>query len=147
MKFTNMTCEELESLMLKYDVIIYGTCWTKVVGVEAASQEEAIQKAEDSVNLEELLSGPDCRFAEEVTGYLVDEQGDTNYDNSRQYGPNHLLVHLRTEKQRQLDRLRGQDAWAEFPGCPRDQWAREAGAQDTQIGYWDWVGQQIEQQG
>jgi hypothetical protein len=37
-----------------------------------------------------------------------------------------------------------EDAWAEMPGYPREDWRRAASDGDTQLGYWDWVKHVIE---
>jgi hypothetical protein len=29
--------------------------------------------------------------------------------------------------------------WAEYPGCPRDEWCSEAAKMETTLGYWEWV--------
>jgi hypothetical protein len=53
----------------------------KVHGVEAGSQEEAIRKAEESTDFDDLFNkAPDIEYAEEVAYYLVDEVGDEEYE-------------------------------------------------------------------
>ena len=77
----------------KYNVHLYAVVRVKVVDVEASSQEEAIAKAEDSVLLGRILNHerglPDnvecTEYAEEVVRYLVDEEGDEEYDKSKWY--------------------------------------------------------------
>jgi phosphoribosylanthranilate isomerase len=76
---------------MKYDVHIYATVRVKVCGVEAESQVEAIKNAEANTNLHELFpyktqaDGTETEYAEEVTGYLVDEHGDAEYSRTRYY--------------------------------------------------------------
>jgi hypothetical protein len=72
---------------MKYDVHIYATVRVKVCGVEANSQKEAIKKAEAQTDLYETLgeSGHGTEYAEEITGFLVDEEGDTEYQQTRSY--------------------------------------------------------------
>jgi len=72
---------------MKYDVHIYATVRVKVCGVEADSQAEAIKKAEAQTDLYDTLGEPGhgTEYAEEITGFLVDEDGDTEYHNTRYY--------------------------------------------------------------
>ena len=72
---------------MKYDAHIYATVRVKVCGVEANSQKEAIKKAENQTDLYETLgeSGHGTDYAEEITGFLVDEEGDTEYQRTRSY--------------------------------------------------------------
>jgi hypothetical protein len=68
---------------MKYDVHVFATIRVKVSDVEAESQEEAIKKAEDSIDFYDLLldvKGKDTEFAEEIGYYLVDEHGDRAED-------------------------------------------------------------------
>lgn len=86
--------------MAKHDVHIYVTCRVKVLNVEAANHQEAMEKAEAAASFYSLLPDEtsdhknrpttDCAiesggYAEEVTGFLVDEVGDTEYEKSRFY--------------------------------------------------------------
>ena len=76
---------------MKYDVHIFAVVRVKVEDVEADSQEEACKKAEQKTDLYRLFESfsPACRcdmeYAEEIQHFLVDEVGDTEYDNSRRY--------------------------------------------------------------
>ena len=64
----------------------------KVVDVEAGSQEEAIKRVRDQVNLNDLLNRSHqltnvehVEFEDEKAGYLIDEQGDDEHERSRFY--------------------------------------------------------------
>ena len=77
---------------MKYNVHIYATVRVKVLDVEANSQEEAITRVRDHVNLNDLLNRTHplsnvehVEFVDEITGYLVDEQGDEEHERSRFY--------------------------------------------------------------
>jgi hypothetical protein len=71
---------------MKYDVHIYATVRVKVCGVEANSQAEAMKKAEEQTDLYETIGNcPGTDYAEEITGFLVDEAGDTEYHKTRYY--------------------------------------------------------------
>jgi hypothetical protein len=85
--------------MPKYHVHVYATCRVKVWNVEAESQQAATQLAYDAA-VELLGMIPDSTseepprgecipefagYAEEVTSFLVDEDGDTEYANSQVY--------------------------------------------------------------
>ena len=77
---------------MKYNVHVYVTVRVRVLDVEATSQEEANKRVRDSVNLNDLMnrSHPlsnveDVEFVDEITGYLVDEQGDEEHERSRFY--------------------------------------------------------------
>ena len=71
---------------MKYYVHIYATCRTKVP-VEAESQQEAVKKA-NQLDMNALFdhnigSSNEVEFAEEVQDFLVDEEGDTIYEQSK----------------------------------------------------------------
>lgn len=44
----------------------------------------------------------------------------------------------------EVEMLRAGNPWCEHPQYPRDDWRFEAAANDTQLGYWEWVSHQIE---
>lgn len=82
-----------------YNVHAYAVVKVLICGVEAPTMEEAIKKSE-SVNLHSVLErkffSPEAAaearsaiayfdFADEITTYLVDEQGDSDYENSEWY--------------------------------------------------------------
>ena len=70
--------------MAKYDVRLYASTIVPILGVEAESQEEAIEKALDNTDLFSVIRQGGCtEYAEEVTDALVDEEGDKQYENSR----------------------------------------------------------------
>jgi hypothetical protein len=68
---------------MKYDVHIYAVVRVKIEAVEADSQVAAIQEAQKGLDLEEAVRSGE--YAEEITGFLVDEVGDENYSQSRAY--------------------------------------------------------------
>ena len=76
---------------MKYDVHIFAIVRVKVAGISAESQAEAIEKAEDSVDLYRLFDNPGAfgveatEFADGISHYLVDEVGASTYKRSRFY--------------------------------------------------------------
>ena len=78
---------------MKYNVHVYVTVRVRVLDVEATSQDEAIKRVRDHVNLNNdlmnrshpLSNVEDVEFVDEITGYLVDEQGDEEHERSRFY--------------------------------------------------------------
>ena len=83
---------------MKYAVHIFAVVRVKIPDVEAESQAEAIRKAEESTDLYGTLNWPigrmchvdargvsEVEYAEENLYYLVDEEGDEKYANSRHY--------------------------------------------------------------
>lgn len=66
---------------MKYNVHVYHVMRSKVCGIEADTHEAAMKKADElfSENYDEREN------AEEVTGYLVDEENDDEYLNTRMY--------------------------------------------------------------
>ncbi len=75
--------------MPKYTVHIYAVARVPVE-VEAESMEGAIKKAEEKTNLYDVLDSEKASFAEEVTGYLVDVEGDEGCENSRYFNTDDL---------------------------------------------------------
>ena len=77
--------------MPKYHVHLYPIVRVLVRDVEADSQVEAIKKAEELVDLDRLfagLGGPhvaSMEYADGIDGFLVDEDGDTEYGRSTCY--------------------------------------------------------------
>jgi len=72
--------------MKRYDVHIYPIVRVKVSGVEADNQVEAIKKAEQIIDLHSLLDRDDeIEYAEDIDCFLVDEEGDEEYQKSRWY--------------------------------------------------------------
>lgn len=65
--------------MPKYDVHLYAVVRVKVSGVEACSMENAIEKAEGATPLHQMFDRGDMEYAEEITHYLVDVEGDEEY--------------------------------------------------------------------
>ena len=77
---------------MKHNVHIYVVVRVKVLAIEAKSQKEAIKGVHDHVNLRDLLNRSyplsnveHIEFGDEITGYLVDEQGDQEHEHSRFY--------------------------------------------------------------
>ncbi|QMI49882.1 hypothetical protein [Burkholderia sp. MBR-1] len=66
-----------------YRVHLYAVVRVPIDVPSAASQLDAISKAERSVNLHADFNRGE--YAEEIVGVLVDEQGDEDYLNSRNY--------------------------------------------------------------
>jgi hypothetical protein len=83
---------------MKYDVHIFAIVRVKVAGISAESQAEAIDKAENSVDLYRILDNPGgvgvqgTEFADGISHYLVDEVGDSTYRQSRFYEPDGKTV-------------------------------------------------------
>ena len=72
-----------------YNVHVYPIVHVKVCGVEAESQEEAMKKVDATADFHSLLDRDDIEYAEDVDCFLVDEQGDTEYENSVWYDKNY----------------------------------------------------------
>lgn len=81
---------------MMYDVHLYVTCMVKVTDVEAESQEQAIEKAEELMWAERLpqMDEPPHEdftgvkwvgFADEIPSALVDEHGDEEHERSRHH--------------------------------------------------------------
>ena len=91
-----------------FDVHLFAVVRVKVTGVEADSASEAAAKADKSVEpcaiFDEALNAASAdvvgwrdrlpgakieyvEFADEIVDYLVDEQGDEEFLNSRWFGP------------------------------------------------------------
>ena len=82
--------------MPKYTVHLYPIVRVTVSDVEADDQVEAIKKAEDMVVYDALFWARDPKYpdfpavtqveyADDIDGYLVDEDGDTEHERSREY--------------------------------------------------------------
>lgn len=79
---------------MKHDVVLYAVVCVKVANVEAESQTAAIDKAEREVNLGQLFDQNKpmpgvlyTEFADEVVEYLVDQENDPEFNQSRRYKP------------------------------------------------------------
>lgn len=70
---------------MKYRVHLYAVVRVPVDDIEADSQLEAVEKAENGVNLHHELDHYGNEWAEEIVYAMVDEEGDEEYDNSRWY--------------------------------------------------------------
>jgi len=68
---------------MKYDVHIYAVVRVKIEGVNAESQTAAITAAQKGLDMEYAIKQGE--YAEEITGFLVDEVGDENYSKTRAY--------------------------------------------------------------
>ena len=82
--------------MPKYHVHVYPIVRVLVPDVEAEDQMEACKKAEQMVNFDSLFNwepsgGATYRgvehvdYADEIAGFLVDEDGDTEHESSTSY--------------------------------------------------------------
>jgi hypothetical protein len=78
--------------MPKYHVHVYPIVRVLVPDVEADSQEEACQKAEAAWNWEAVLrqagnerGWPAVEYSDDINGFLVDEDGDTEHESSTWY--------------------------------------------------------------
>jgi hypothetical protein len=80
--------------MSKYDVHIYAVTRIKYEGIEASSQREAIEKAEEIFHPADVLDPRNSEFADEFAGFLVDEVGDLEHNKSCFYNargePHHI---------------------------------------------------------
>jgi len=80
---------------MKYNVHVYTMVRVTVENVEAACQEDAVKKAIDEVDFNEIFDmrlplGYGAKYtewAEEDAYYLVDEVGDGEYTNSKWWKP------------------------------------------------------------
>jgi len=82
--------------MPKYNVHIYTEVRVKRVGIEAESQTLAIAEARKTTDLRRLLDRDHDHYLtsvgveyiacdEEITGFMVDEHGDDDYQESQYY--------------------------------------------------------------
>lgn len=69
---------------MKYRVHVYVT-YRIPVEVEADSHEAAMKAAAASFNPDDFTRGDGFEYADEISGYLVDEDGDEDFRNSRSY--------------------------------------------------------------
>jgi hypothetical protein len=83
----------------KYSVLIKAVVNVRVNHIEATSQVEAIKKAEEAVDLNDLFRNytPSglvqyTEYGDENAGYLVDEEGDPEFMNSLWYKPDGVTV-------------------------------------------------------
>lgn len=84
---------------MKYDVILQAVVSVKLPGIEADSQLDAIEKAEAIAALEKVLdhtldSNPVAytEYADEIVGYVVDEENDPDYERTRYYNADRKVV-------------------------------------------------------
>ena len=71
--------------MAKYNVHVYAIVRVLVSDVEAENHVEAMKKAERRANLDSLFSGRNTEYADELDGFLVDEEGDVEHERSTWY--------------------------------------------------------------
>ena len=78
--------------MPKYNVHVYLVVNVLVPDIEADSQEEACQSAEAAWDWDVVLRNPGngdfnpaVEYSDEINGYLVDEEGDTEHKKSIYY--------------------------------------------------------------
>ncbi len=76
---------------MTYDVHIFAVVRVKISGVEAESQMAAIRTAVDRADLDHRFDGEATEYAEEITRYMVDEVGDTEYARTQTYLDLHHL--------------------------------------------------------
>ncbi len=70
----------------KFNVHLFPVVRVKISDIEAASQTEAIEKARELRDLETLSElDPDVTYADEISHFLVDEQGDDEHEHSQFY--------------------------------------------------------------
>jgi len=69
---------------MKYNVSVFCNVRVAVRDIEAESHEEAMKKA-DEFDFHAVIDRGDVEYTETVEGYLVDEAGDTEYENSVWY--------------------------------------------------------------
>lgn len=77
---------------IKYRVHLFAVVRISVGDVEANSQIEAIDTAKQQTNFHTIFRGDwghnvQTEWAEEISYYLVDEEGDEEYQKSEYYGP------------------------------------------------------------
>jgi hypothetical protein len=70
-----------------YTVHVFPVVHVRIPKVEASSPEEAIDKAESMMDLNRELQLVNTEYAEEISHYLVDEDGDPDYSKSVWFGP------------------------------------------------------------
>lgn len=68
-----------------HDVHIYAVVRYKYAGIPAESQTDAIAAADKLFAASQGRDATDSEYAEEITGYLVDEAGDEEYENTQEY--------------------------------------------------------------
>jgi hypothetical protein len=82
--------------MALHDVHLFATVRVKVRGIDAADHNDACQRAEEFLNIHWLLDRAmgssdatmeigEVEYADELTGFLVDEWGDPEHERSRFY--------------------------------------------------------------
>lgn len=76
--------------MPKYHVHVYPIFRVLVPNIEADSPEEACQKAEQALDLDQF-NRPEIEYADDIDGFLVDEDGDTEHLRSAFYDANYVL--------------------------------------------------------
>jgi len=75
---------------MRYDVHILAVVRVKRTGIEAENQEEAMKQAEESTDFHGIFDNRvegdlAIEWAEDIDCFHVDEQGDTEYENSTWY--------------------------------------------------------------
>jgi hypothetical protein len=76
--------------MPKYQVHVYPVVRVLVPDIEADSPEEGCQKAEQALDFNNLFSQPGIEYADDIDGFLVDEDGDTEHHRSASYDANYV---------------------------------------------------------
>lgn len=82
---------------MKYTVHLYYAVRIRMEDIEADSQEEAFAKAENKVELSDLLNvEPPLEFDESPPlGAMIDEEGDENYNNTRYHQGDGATLYLK----------------------------------------------------
>ena len=86
--------------MTKYHVHLYPVVCVTVGDVEAENPVEAIKKAQELVDLDRLFAGAtpghphvvSIQYAGDLESFLVDEDGDTEHERSREYDADYLPI-------------------------------------------------------
>ena len=77
---------------MKYTVHIYAIVRVEVPEIEAETQQQALTRAQKQVDLYDLFrrcdvpNGVECiEYADEISHFLVDEEGDEEHEKSKWY--------------------------------------------------------------
>jgi hypothetical protein len=70
--------------MSRYHVHVYPVFRVLVLDIEAESQEDACRQADQATTFERFNQA-NLEYADEVSGFLVDEDGDTEHERSAWY--------------------------------------------------------------
>ena len=97
----------------KFDVHLFALVRVKVEGIDADDMPAAIKKAEQAVHLTGMFNReetPQIEYAEEISHYLVDVQGDTEFNDSCWFlDENHMAQQNELEMNKNVERYSRQD--------------------------------------